>query len=53
MIGLPSQTGVKGVGRHNNNLVMDGERYGYVKSFYYLGDTIDGDGGVPRAFFHY
>ena len=25
---------------------MDGETYGWVKSFCYLGDTIDGDGGA-------
>ena len=28
------------------NLVVDGETYGCVKSFCYLGDTLDGDGGV-------
>ena len=24
--------------------MVDGETYGCVKSFYYLGDTLDGDG---------
>ena len=28
-------------------LVVDGETYGCVKSFSYLGDTLDGDGGCP------
>ena len=27
-------------------LVVDGELYGCVKSFCYLGDTLDGDGGA-------
>ena len=27
-------------------MVVDGEAYGCVKSFCYLGDTLDGDGGV-------
>ena len=25
------------------DLVVDGDTYGYVKSFCYLGDTLDGD----------
>ena len=29
------------------NLMVDGETYGSGKSFSYLGDTIDGDGGCP------
>ena len=28
---------------------MDGETYEYVKSFCYLGDTLDGDGGADLA----
>ena len=28
---------------------MDGETYGYVKSFSYLGDSLDGDGGADLA----
>ena len=28
-------------------LVVDGETYGCVKSFSYLGDILDGDGGWP------
>ena len=28
------------------DLVIDGETYGCVKSFCYLGDTLDGDGGA-------
>ena len=28
---------------------MDGETYGCVKSFCYLGDTLDGDGGADIA----
>ena len=31
------------------NLMLDGETYGCVKSFCYLGDTHDGDGGVDLA----
>ena len=31
------------------NLVVDGETYGCVKSFCYLGDTLDGDGGADLA----
>ena len=27
------------------DLMVDGETYGCVKSFFYLGDTLDGDGG--------
>ena len=27
--------------------MVDGETYGCVKSFSYLGDTLDGDGGFP------
>ena len=30
-------------------LMMDGETYECVKSFCYLGDTLDGDGGVDLA----
>ena len=30
-------------------LVVDGETYGCVKRFCYLGDTLDGDGGVDLA----
>ena len=29
--------------------LVDGETYGCVKSFCYLGDTIDGDGGADLA----
>ena len=28
---------------------MDGETYECVKSFCYLGDTLEGDGGVDHA----
>ena len=28
------------------DLMVDGETYGCVKSFWYLGDTLDGDGGA-------
>ena len=28
------------------DLMVDEERYGCVKSFCYLGDTLDGDGGT-------
>ena len=31
------------------DLVVDGKAYGCVKSFCYLGDTLDGDGGVDLA----
>ena len=31
------------------DLVVDGETYGYVKSFYYLGDTLSGDGEADLA----
>ena len=31
------------------DLVVDGETYGCVKSFCYLGDTLDGDGGADLA----
>ena len=31
------------------NLMVYGEMYGYVKSFCYLGDTLDGDGGADLA----
>ena len=31
------------------DLVVDGETYGCVKSFCYLGDTLDGDGGAYLA----
>ena len=29
----------------DENLLVDGETYECVKSFCYLGDTLDGDGG--------
>ena len=29
--------------------MVDGETYGCVRSFYYLGDTLDGDGGADPA----
>ena len=29
--------------------MVNGETYGYVKRFYYLGDTLDGDGGLDLA----
>ena len=32
-----------------DNLMVDGERYECVKRFYYLGDTLDGDGGADLA----
>ena len=32
-----------------DDLVVDGETYGCVKSFCYLGDALDGDGGVDFA----
>ena len=31
------------------DLIVDGETYGCVKSFCYLGDTLDGDGGADLA----
>ena len=31
------------------DLIVDGETYGYVKSFCYLGDTLDGDDGAYLA----
>ena len=31
------------------DLMVDGETYGWVKSFCYLGDTLDGDGGADLA----
>ena len=31
------------------DLMVDGETYEYVKSFCYLGDTLDGDGGADLA----
>ena len=31
------------------DLMVDGETYECVKSFCYLGDTVDGDGGVDLA----
>ena len=31
------------------DLVVDGETYRCVKSFDYLGDTLDGDGGMDRS----
>ena len=33
----------------DEDLVVDGETYECVKSFCYLGDTLDGDGGVDLA----
>ena len=30
-------------------LMVDGETYGSVKSFCYLGETLDGDSGVDLA----
>ena len=30
----------------DGDLLVDGETYGCVKSFCYLGDTFDGDGGA-------
>ena len=30
----------------DDDLMVDGETYEYVKSFCYLGDTLDGDGGA-------
>ena len=32
-----------------DDLMVDGETYGCVKSICYLGDTLDGDGGVDLA----
>ena len=29
--------------------MVDGETYGWVKSFCYMGDTLDGDGGADFA----
>ena len=31
------------------DLMVDGETYECVKSFFYLGDTLDGDGGADLA----
>ena len=31
------------------DLVVDGETYGWVKSFCYLGDTLDGNGVLIRS----
>ena len=31
------------------DLMVDGERYGCVQSFCYLGDTLDGDGGADLS----
>ena len=31
------------------DLMVDGETYGRVKNFCYLGDTLDGDGGANLA----
>ena len=31
------------------DLMLDGETYECVKSFCYLGDTLDGDGGAATA----
>ena len=31
------------------DLMVDGKMYGCVKSFCYLGDTLDGDGGADLA----
>ena len=33
----------------SGDLVVDGETYGCVKSFCYLGDTLNGDGGADLA----
>ena len=33
----------------SDDLMVDGEMYGCVTSFCYLGDTLDGDGGVDLA----
>ena len=33
----------------DNNLMVDGETYGCVKSFCYLGDTLDGNYGADLA----
>ena len=33
----------------NKDLMVDGETYECVKSFCYLGDTLDGDGGADLA----
>ena len=46
-IGLPPLARAMGVGRQH--LMVDGETYECVKSFYYLGDTLDGDSGVDLA----
>ena len=32
-----------------DDLMVDGETYECVKSFWYLGDTLDGDGGADHA----
>ena len=45
-IGLHPQSRVQGVGRQQQHLMVDGETYGCVKSFCYLGDTLDRDGGA-------
>ena len=33
----------------DKDLMIDGEAYGYVKSFCYLGNTLHGDGGAGLA----
>ena len=53
-IGLPPLARVMGVGRQQEvdlaeDIMVDGETYQCVKSFYYLGDTFDGDGGTDLA----
>ena len=45
-IGLPPLARVMGMGSQQQHLMVDGETYECVKSFYYLGDTLDGDGGA-------
>ena len=44
----PPLARVMGVGRQQH-LMVDGETYECVKSFCYLGDTLDGDGGADLA----
>ena len=45
-IGLPPLARVMGVGRQQQHIVVTN---GCVKRFCYLGDTLDGDGGVDLA----
>ena len=56
--GLPLLARLMGVGRQQQqqqevdlaeDLMVDGETYECVKSFCYLGDTLDGDGGADLA----